>query len=63
MSIEKEQRDRFDNLICPFPGCKSVIIALTGLQELDKLRKHFKRKHRKAMNLEDALNLRSFAGG
>jgi len=40
-----EQRDEYDNLICPYDGCKTVIRALTGLQELNKMRQHFARKH------------------
>ena len=63
MSIEQEQRDEFGNLKCPYPGCKTVIQALTGLQELQKMRQHFNRKHRKKLTLEEALNVRHFSGG
>ena len=42
-----EQRDEHNNLICPFIGCSTVIRALTGLQELQKMRQHFNRKHRR----------------
>jgi len=41
-----EQRDASDNLICPHVGCNTVIRALTGLQELRKMRQHFARKHK-----------------
>lgn len=41
-----EQRDKSGNLICPHMSCNTVIRALTGLQELQKMRQHFARKHR-----------------
>ncbi len=53
-----ESRDRFDNLICPVPGCGKVIQALTGLQELQKLRTHMKRCHCANWSLEDTLKNR-----
>lgn len=38
-------RDEFDGLKCSIPGCKKIIRAMTGLQELEKLRKHVSRVH------------------
>lgn len=46
-------------LKCPVPGCKKVIYALTGLQELQKLQQHYKRAHLARLNIEDALELRA----
>jgi len=63
MSIEKEQRDDAGNLKCPYPGCKHIIRAFTGLQELNKMQSHFARKHDKRMNLNDALEVRHLVGG
>lgn len=42
-----EERDELDRLICPHIGCKTKITAMTGLQELNKLRTHWARKHNK----------------
>lgn len=38
-------RDRFDNLVCQYPRCKTVIRAFTGFQELQKMSAHVARKH------------------
>lgn len=54
-----EARDRFDNLKCQVPGCKAVIRALTGLQELEKLRKHMAKAHYAKKNLIEALKTRA----
>lgn len=57
-----EARDRFDGLICPYAGCKKVIYALTGLQELQKFQQHCRRKHKTDLDMKDALELRAFIG-
>ena len=41
-----ERRDKQGHLICPHISCKTVIRAITGLDELQKLQKHFNRKHK-----------------
>jgi len=45
-------------LKCTVPGCKKVIVAWTGLQELMKLRQHMARAHRANWNMDQALNNR-----
>lgn len=52
-------RDRFDGLRCQVPGCKKVIYALTGLQELSKMRAHMKRCHLAHVTAGEALELRA----
>jgi len=51
-------RDRFDGLVCHVPGCKKVIRALTGLQELMKLRQHMRRAHGANWDMNQALENR-----
>lgn len=45
-------------LKCGVPGCNTVIRAMTGLQELQKLRQHMRRAHAVNYNMTDALELR-----
>lgn len=63
MVIEKEQRDKYGNLKCPHLGCKHIIKAMTGLQELQKMQAHFASKHNKRINMNDALEIRHLTGG
>lgn len=50
----------FDNgLKCSVPGCKKVIRAMTGLQELTKLRQHMKRVHLANWTAGEALENRA----
>jgi len=58
MSKSYEARDEFGNLICPHPNCKTVIRALTGLQEIQKLQAHWNKKHG-SMSMNDALEVRA----
>ena len=51
-------RDGFGGLRCDVPGCKKVIHAFTGLQELNKLQAHMRRAHRTPMNMNEALDRR-----
>lgn len=46
------------DLVCPRDGCRRVIRAMTGLQELDKLVKHYARVHGINITFADALELR-----
>lgn len=43
---------------CTVKGCRGTIRGMTGLQELDKLRKHFARKHKVALSMGEALEVR-----
>jgi hypothetical protein len=52
-------RDQFDGLKCPVPGCKKVIYAFTGLQELDKLQKHMAKAHYARWNAIETLENRA----
>jgi hypothetical protein len=45
-------------LKCTMPGCRSKIRAMTGLQELEKIQKHFKRVHKIELSMEAALKFR-----
>lgn len=45
-------------LKCTVPGCKKVIYAMTGLQELDKLRKHMRKAHLANWSMNEALENR-----
>jgi len=45
-------------LNCTVPGCKKVIHAMTGFQELEKLRAHMKRAHLADWDLNEALENR-----
>jgi hypothetical protein len=56
-------RDRIGGLRCPAPNCKTVIHAFTGLQELNKLQAHWRRKHGETLSLDAALELRALAEG
>lgn len=48
-----------DGLKCHVPGCKKVIHAFTGLQELDKLRKHMLKAHNANWNMNETLENRA----
>lgn len=52
-------REQFDGLKCSVPGCKKVIHAFTGLQELEKLQKHMMKAHRARWNMIETLENRS----
>ncbi len=52
-------RDRFDGLRCRVPGCKTIIYALTGLQEIQKLQKHMARAHLARKDMLAALETRA----
>ncbi len=54
----KDARDPFGGLRCRVPGCRVVIHAMTGLQEINKLRRHFTRAHLARLAMIDALELR-----
>ena len=43
---------------CTVKGCRGVIRGMTGLQELDNLRKHFARVHKLALSPREALEVR-----
>lgn len=46
-------------LRCPHIGCsRRIRPALTGLQELDKVRAHFQRCHNEPLTMEEALDVR-----
>lgn len=45
-------------LKCTMANCKYVIYAVTGLQEIDKLRAHFSKKHKLTISMERALEFR-----
>ena len=51
-------RDPFDGLRCGVPGCKKVIRAFTGLQELQKMQAHLRRAHLASVAPGEALELR-----
>jgi len=59
MSANEPGRDDFGGLRCDFPGCKKVIHAFTGLQELQKLQAHMSRAHRNRMGMLEALDHRA----
>lgn len=51
-----------DNVFrCPVPGCRVIIRAWTGLQELHKLIRHYERVHGCRMDLNEALERRAEA--
>lgn len=52
-------RDWQDNLRCQVPGCKVVIRAMTGLQEIQKLIAHVKRVHGVTWDMVQALEWRA----
>ena len=45
-------------LRCPVPGCRVIIRAWTGLQELEKFIQHYARSHKCHMTMEEALERR-----
>lgn len=56
--IYGEGRTDDNELICPVEGCKTIIHGWTGLDELQNLRKHMARKHRRNVDTGDALTIR-----
>jgi hypothetical protein len=52
-------RDDYGNLRCQVPGCRAVIHALTGFQELEKLRAHLFRVHLAYKNIGEVLETRA----
>lgn len=40
------------------PKCRAVLRAATGLQEIQKLRAHFTRKHKITLSMQAALEFR-----
>lgn len=51
-------RDYLDRLLCPVATCKTTIDAMTGLQELQKLMTHMKKKHKTSINMDIAMKFR-----
>lgn len=49
---------RIHGLRCRVPGCKAIITGVTGLDEIMKLRQHFKRSHLSELTPSEALELR-----
>ena len=47
-----------DGLRCPVPGCKHTVRALTGLQEIEKLKAHYKKAHLARITTQEALEIR-----
>ncbi len=45
-------------LKCTMPKCRVVINGMTGLQEINKLKSHFRRKHHLELSMERALEFR-----
>ena len=45
-------------LRCTMPKCNHVIHAMTGFQEIEKLMKHFSKKHKISITMERALEFR-----
>lgn len=43
---------------CTVPKCRGRISGMTGLQELEKLRQHFKRAHKVTLTMGEALEVR-----
>ena len=43
---------------CTVKGCQGIIRGMTGLQELDNLRKHFRKAHKLALSMGEALEVR-----
>jgi len=48
-----------DGLKCTVPGCKKVIRAMTGLQELQKLQAHMARCHMARWDIGETLHNRA----
>jgi hypothetical protein len=45
-------------LRCTMPKCRATINAMTGLQELDKLQRHFAKAHKLPLTMTEALEVR-----
>lgn len=52
-------RDEHGHLRCQVPGCRTVIRALTGFQELEKLRMHLYRVHLAYKHMDEVLETRA----
>jgi hypothetical protein len=52
-------RDHIGGLNCQVPGCRVVIRAMTGLQEIQKLARHFQTAHLARLTMYEALELRA----
>lgn len=52
-------RDHLDGLRCRVVGCAHVIRAWTGLQEVEKLRAHFRQAHLAELSMVEALEVRA----
>jgi len=46
-------------LKCRVPGCRHVIRAMTGFQEVERLQSHMRKAHGVAYSMADALELRA----
>lgn len=51
-------RNTFYGLRCGEKNCRHVIRAATGLREIEKLIVHLRRKHKRTLSMEAALELR-----
>ena len=52
-------RDRLGALVCRVPGCRHRIRAMTGFQEIERLRQHYLRAHLARLTMQQALELRA----
>lgn len=59
MSEMEPGRDASGGLKCRVPGCRTVIRAMTGLQQIQKLRDHVRRAHLAQWDVGDALEMRA----
>lgn len=48
----------FDKLKCTMPKCRGKIGGMTGLQEIREMQKHFSKRHRISLSMEEALEVR-----
>lgn len=53
-----QTRPDFGGLRCTVDGCRHVVHALTGLQEIQKLGRHIERKHKQLLGMHTLLELR-----
>ena len=52
-------RNALGGLNCQVPGCKTTIRAMTGLQEISRLQRHYERAHVARISMHDALEIRA----
>ena len=57
-SVDEPGRDWRGGLKCDVSGCRKVIHAMTGLQEIQKLQAHMHRAHQNPMGMNEALERR-----